>query len=100
MGWDGSSLGGVGACVCVEVLRPSQFNGVMSSAVILSNHTFNGQTLPPVLCTFFSQKRRERMTVENISSISTKECCQPGGCLIRNLQITSRTCTGVEWGRG
>ena len=30
--------------VCVEVLRPSQTNGVMSSAVSLSNHTFTGQT--------------------------------------------------------
>ena len=29
--------------VCVEVLRPSQPNGVMSSAVILPNHTFTGQ---------------------------------------------------------
>ena len=28
---------------CVEVLRPSQPNGVMSSAVSLSNHTFTGQ---------------------------------------------------------
>ena len=29
--------------VCVEVLRPSQPNGVMSSAISLSNHTFTGQ---------------------------------------------------------
>ena len=30
--------------VCVEVLRPSQPNGVMSSAVSLpANHTFTGQ---------------------------------------------------------
>ena len=28
--------------VCVEVLRPSQPNGVMSSAVSLPNHTFTG----------------------------------------------------------
>ena len=27
---------------CVEVLRPSQSNGVMSSAVSLPNHTFTG----------------------------------------------------------
>ena len=34
-----------GSClfVCVEVLRPSQPNGVMSSAVSLPNHTFTGQ---------------------------------------------------------
>ena len=29
--------------VCVEVLRPSQPNRVMSSAVSLSNHTFTEQ---------------------------------------------------------
>ena len=29
--------------VCVEVLRPSQPNGDMSSAVSLPNHTFAGQ---------------------------------------------------------
>ena len=29
--------------VCVEVIRPSQSNGVMSSAVSLPNHTFTGQ---------------------------------------------------------
>ena len=29
--------------VCVEVLRPSQPSGVMSSAVSLLNHTFTGE---------------------------------------------------------
>ena len=29
--------------VCVEVLRPSQPNGIMSNAVSLPNHTFTGQ---------------------------------------------------------
>ena len=29
--------------VCVEVLRPSQPKGVMSSAVSLPNHMFTGQ---------------------------------------------------------
>ena len=29
--------------VCVEVLRPSQPNGVMSSTVNLPDHTFTGQ---------------------------------------------------------
>ena len=53
--------------VCVEILRPSQPNGVMSSAVSLPSHTFNGQavavSLPShtfygqaVLCTVFCQK--------------------------------------------
>ena len=32
-----------GLFVCVEVLRASQPNGVMSSAVSLPNHTFTGQ---------------------------------------------------------
>ena len=31
------------AYVCVEVLRPRQPIGVMSSAVSLPNHTFTGQ---------------------------------------------------------
>ena len=29
--------------ICVEVLRPGQPNGVMSSPVSLPNHTFTGQ---------------------------------------------------------
>ena len=32
--------------VCVEVLRPSQPNGVMSSMVSLPNHTFTKQVNP------------------------------------------------------
>ena len=76
--------------VCVEVLRPSQPNGVMSSAVSLPNHTFTGQasskyltsivhSLPPETDNCPSWiSGRERMTVDNISwSISTKECCRP-----------------------
>ena len=34
---------GVLLFVCVEVLRPSQPNRVMSSVVSLPNHTFTGQ---------------------------------------------------------
>ena len=77
--------------VCVEVLRPSQPNGVMSSAVSLHNHTFTGQALSSKRLTSIVHilspetdncpswiSGRERMTVENISwSISTKECCRP-----------------------
>ena len=77
--------------VCVAVLRPSQPNVVMSSAVSLPNHTFTGQAwsskrlanivhiLSPETDNCPSWiSRRERMTVENISwSISTKECCRP-----------------------
>ena len=44
---------GIGPCsgikhflsVCVEVLRPSQPNGVMSSAASLPNHTFTWQAV-------------------------------------------------------
>ena len=38
---DGNGQGAL--FVCVEVLRASQPNGVMSSAVSLPNHTFTGQ---------------------------------------------------------
>ena len=39
-----SDVGGIKTLfVCVEVLRPSQPNGVMSSAVSLPNHTFTGE---------------------------------------------------------
>ena len=77
--------------VCVEVLRPSQPNGVMSSVVILPNYTFTGQTKSSKWLTSIVHilspendncpswiSGRERMTVQNISwSISTKECCRP-----------------------
>ena len=77
--------------VCVEVLRPSQPNGVMSSAVSLPNHTFTWQAKSSKRLTSIVHilspetdycpswiSGRERMTVENISwSISTKECCRP-----------------------
>ena len=76
---------------CVEVLQPSQPNGVMSSAVSLPYHTFTEQTWSSKRLTSIVHilspetdnrpsgiSRRERMTVENISwSISTKECCWP-----------------------
>ena len=76
---------------CVEVLRPSQPNGVMPSAVSLPNHTLTGQAWSSKRLTSIVHilspetdncpswiSGRERMTVENISwSISTKECCRP-----------------------
>ena len=37
------SFGALGGFVCVEVLRTSQPNGVMSSGVSFPNHTFTGQ---------------------------------------------------------
>ena len=92
--WSGSTLfakTGHVVFVCVEVLRPSQPNGVMSSTVSLPNHTFTGQALSSKRLTSIVHilppetdncpswiSGRERMTVENISwSISTKECCRP-----------------------
>ena len=46
--------------VCVEVLRPSQPNGVMSSAVSYLTTRLLGRLSPlsglPILCTFFRQK--------------------------------------------
>ena len=77
--------------LCVEVLRPSQPNGVMSSVVSLPNHTFTGQAYTSKRLTSIVHillpetdscpswiSGRERTTVENISwSISTKECCRP-----------------------
>ena len=79
--------------VCVEVLRPSQPLGVMSSTVGLPNHTFTGQDysskrLTSILHILLPEtdncpswiSGRERMTVENISwSVSTKGCCRPSG---------------------
>ena len=76
---------------CVEVLRPSQPNGVMSSAISLPNHTFTGQASSSKRLTSIVHilspetdncpswiSGRERMTVENISwSNSTKECSRP-----------------------
>ena len=44
--------------VCVEVLRPSQPNGVMSSVVSLPNHTFTGQA---------QSSKRLTSTVHNLS---------------------------------
>ena len=41
----GTHLNCIDLFVCVEVLRPSQPNGVMLSAVSLPNHTFTGQAL-------------------------------------------------------
>ena len=41
--FEGPEQGFGGLFVCVEVLRPNQPNGVMSSAISLPNHTFTGQ---------------------------------------------------------
>ena len=87
---------------CVEVLRPSQPNGVMPSSISLPNQRFTGQDwtskwLTSILHFLSSEtnncpswiSRRKSMTVENISwSIFIKECRWPGGGWTRNLLIT------------
>ena len=96
--------------VCIEVLRPSQPNGVMSSAVSLHNHTFTGQAwcskrLTSIVHILSPEtdncpswiSGRERMTVENISwSISTKECSRPRRSRTRDLLVYSRTAHPTE----
>ena len=76
---------------CVEVLRPSQPNGVMSTAISLPNHTFTKQASSSKWLTSIVHilspetdncpswiSGRERMTVEYTSwSNSTKECYRP-----------------------
>ena len=42
-GEERANLSAFSMFVCVEVLRPSQPNGVMSSTVSLPNHKFTGQ---------------------------------------------------------
>ena len=102
--------------VCVEVLQPNHPNGVMSSVVSLSNHTFTGQArsskrvtsivhiLSPETANCPSWiSGRERMTIEIFhDQISTKNVANPAGDWTRNLLITSRTCIqlshrGREW---
>ena len=50
--------------VCVEVLRPSQPNGVMSNAVSLPNHTFSGQ----------AQSSKRLTSIVHILSPETDNC--------------------------
>ena len=76
--------------VCVEVLRPSQLQGVMSSTVVYLTTRLLGRQSSKRLTSIVHIlspatdncpswiSGRERMTVENISrSISMKGCCWP-----------------------
>ena len=65
--------------VCVEVLRPSQPNGVMSSAVSLPNHTFNF-VADAVPCW------------RNVASVWERFC--GGVCRSRSFAVT--WCAGLE----
>ena len=72
---------------CAEVLRPSQPNGVMSSAVSLPSHTFSGQAV--IHCcahSFASPGTKNCPSISYFLIISTKERCRT-----RNLLINSRT---------
>ena len=51
-------------CLFVLVLRPSQPNGVMSSAVSLPNHTFTGQ----------AQSSKQLTSIVHILSPETDNC--------------------------
>ena len=87
--------------VCVEVLRPSQPNGVMSSVVSLPNHIFTGRAwsskrLNSIVYILSPEtdnspswiSRRERMTVENISWSNLHERMLPTRSGL-NPQLTS-----------
>ena len=77
----------------------------MSSAVRLTNHTFNGQAWSSKRLTSIVQiltsetdncpswiSGRERMTIESTSwSVFTKECCRLGGGWTCNLLLTRQT---------
>ena len=71
--------------VCVEVLRPGQLNGVMSSMVNLPNNTFTGQDKSSKWLTrivhilLLSFKGREWPWKIFYDQISLKECCRSGG---------------------
>ena len=58
--------------VCVEVLPPSQPNGVVSSAVNLPNHTFTGQAFEIFSAVILSLL----LIQEGQLSVSAKECAQ------------------------
>ena len=92
-GHNAPQVSGLSNFVCVEVLRPSQPNGVMSSTVNLPNHMFTGQAWSSKRLTSIVHilspetdncpswiSGRERMTVENISwSISRKNVADLSG---------------------
>ena len=72
--------------LCVEVLRPSQPHGVMSSTVSLPNHTFTGQARSSKWLTLILHilsletdncpswiSGRERIIVENTSWLNLQE---------------------------
>ena len=88
-----------GTYLCVEILRRSQPNGVMSSTVSLPNHTFTGQTYSSKWLTSIVHilspetdncpswiSRRERITVEIFHDQSPgKNVADLGGGWTRDL---------------
>ena len=65
--------------VCVEVLRPSQPNGVMSSAVSLPNHTFTGVK---IIYVCFHDAEQKRVRVQ-ICRGRTNQYSEGGGLISR-----------------
>ena len=59
--------------VCVEVLRPSQPNAVMSSVVSLPNHTFTGQAKSSKWLTSIVQFFRQKLTTALLESMEGRE---------------------------
>ena len=59
--------------VCVEVLLPSQPNGVMSSAVSLLNHTFTGQAWSSKRLTSIVHILRQKLTTALLESAEGRE---------------------------
>ena len=60
--------------VCVEVLRPSQPNGVMSSAVSLPNHTFTGQLTKQLTKRLTSIVQfHQKLTIALLESVEGRE---------------------------
>ena len=59
--------------VCVEVLQPSQPNGVMLSAVSLPNHTFTGQALSSKQLTSIVHILSQKLTTALLESVEGRE---------------------------
>ena len=55
--------------VCIEILQPSQPNGVMSSTVSLPNHTFTGQAKSSKRLTNIVQILSQELTTALLESV-------------------------------
>ena len=79
--------------VCVVVLRPSQPNGVMSSAVSLPNHTFTGQGGYVIFTTLKHKNLQERQKKKKLykscisKGLSIKQIIQPSEATTKGLHV-------------